>query len=222
MQPRHQRFIVLLAVFALHAAIIAFFLMYATTTTPKQEPATTIALIAVDAERPAAAQPPPPALPAKIAKTFVPIVEISIPAESESDAPAGASAACSTISLILDALLLNPAAIEAVRNAPPEARSVADAIAIWNVGWAPTTLAPSDPLFVVRASIERSLWNVADNCLDEVVAGPRLIPIPDASGERTIFLVFGSGSWNWRSLLTDPPLVNSQSEAAVSTYPEAP
>ncbi len=204
-QPRHQRFAVLAAVFVVHAVMIAFLLLHSTIKSQDVEPARTVALIAIDAERPAAAKPPPPALPAKVADTFVPVTELSIPADSESNSPAGASAACATLSVVLETLLLDPIAVDAIRNAPPESRSIADAIVIWNVGWAPTALTHLDPLFVVRTAIERSLSGVADSCLDEPVAGPRLVPIPDASGSRTIFVVLGSGNWTWRALLSPPP-----------------
>ncbi len=189
--------------------MIALLLQQAAEMTPPVE-ATSIAMIAIDADKPAAAKPPPPSIPAKVADTFVPVTELSIPEESESDAAAGASATCSTVDLVREALLLDLAAIEAIRNAPPETRSIADAVVLWNMGWAPATLTERDPLFVVRAAIERRLSAVPENCLDETVAGPRLVPITDASGLRTIFLVFGSGDWTWRALLSPSPLPGAQ------------
>lgn len=191
----------LATVFALHVALIALFLQKSVKVAAVVEP-TTIAIMALAAERPAAAEPPPPTLPAKLADTFKPLVELSIPAESETDSPAGASGVCSTPKMVLDALLLDPAALDAIRRAPPETRSVADAIVIWNEGWSPAALAPDTPLFNVRVTIERSLSTVIDGCLDEPLVGPRLFPVPDAGGTRTIFVVFGSGNWTWRALLT--------------------
>jgi hypothetical protein len=195
---------ILTSVVAIHAALIALLLQQAAKV-DRPVPATSIAMIAIDAERPAAAKPPPPSPPAKVADTFVPVTELSIPDDSQSDAPAGASAACSTLDKVREGLLLDAVAVDAIRNAPPETRSIADAVVIWNVGWAPSALTRVDPLFVVRAAIERDLASVPDNCLDEAVAGPRLLPIPDASGQRTIFIVFGSGVWTWRALLSPPP-----------------
>ena len=214
--PRHQRVAVLGTVFALHAALIFLFLWQSVEVTPVVEQ-TSIAMIAVDADRPAAAKPPPPTLPAKLADKFKPVNEFSVPAVSESDAPAGASGVCSTLAVVLDALLLDAAAIDAIRSAPPDARSVADAIVIWNEGWAPPALTPDAPLAVVRATIEKSLSTVTDSCLDEPVPGPRLGPIPDAGAGRTTFLVFGSGTWTWRALLTSPaiPTANGAVPAAI-------
>ena len=218
-QLQHQRIAVLAAVSVLHAVLIAFFLLYSTIEPQQVEPTATVALIAIDAERLAAAKPRPPALPTKVADTFVPVTELSIPAESESNSPAGASTVCATLGAILETLLLDTVAVEAIRSAPPEARSIADAIVIWNVGWAPTALTDLDPLFVVRTTIERSLSGVADGCLDEAVTGPRLVPIPDASGSRTIFVVFGSGNWTWRALLGPPPLPGTEGVVPVSVPP---
>ncbi len=203
--PRGRKFTVLASVIALHAAMIALLLQRAAKVEPPL-PATSIAMIAVDAERPVAAKPPPPSPPAKVADTFVPVTEISIPDDAESDAPVGTSAVCSTVEKVREGLMLDAVAVGAIRNAPPETRSVADAVVIWNVGWAPSALTQADPLFVVRGAVERNLAGVPDNCLDEPVAGPRLVPIPDASGSRTIFVVFGSGSWTWRALLSPSPL----------------
>ncbi len=200
--PRRQRVAVLATVFALHAALFALFLLQRPGTISPEVKRTTVAMVAIDAEQPAAAKPPPPSLPAKLADTFNPVVEFSIPADSDSDAPAGASGVCSTMGMVLDTLLLDPAALDAIRRAPPETRSVAEAIVIWNEGWNPAALELAAPLGLVRVNIEKSLSAVDEGCLDEPVAGPRLLPIPDAAGTGTIFLVFGSGNWTWRALLT--------------------
>lgn len=196
-------------VFALHAVVIAFFLFQRSASPAAEVKPRSIALVSIAAERPAAAKPPPPALPAKLADTFEPVVEFSIPSETESDAPAGASGACSTTDVVLTGLRLDPIAVDAIRRAPPEMRSVADAVVIWNEGWNPATVALDSPLVSVRANLERSLATVPQHCLDEPVAGPRLLPIPDASGTTTIFLVLGSGTWTWRALLVPSAIPGS-------------
>lgn len=198
---RRQQIAVLATAVALHAVLIALFFQQSVKVAPVVKP-TSVAIVALDAERPVAAKPPPPTLPAKLAETFKPLIEFSFPVDSESDSPAGASGVCATPQVVLDALLLDPAALAAIRSAPPETRSVADAIVIWNEGWSPAALAPHTPLFSVRVTMEQSLSAVIDGCLDEPVVGPRLLPVPDAGGTRTIFLVFGSGNWTWRALLT--------------------
>ena len=202
--PRRHRFAVLATVTVLHAAMLALFLTHRRAAQYPLARSTAIALIAVNAEQPAATKPPPPALPAKLADTFKPLVEFSLPAETESDAAAGATGVCSTQSAVLDALLIDPAARDAIREAPPEARSISDAIVIWNEAWNPIVVDIAAPLYRVRDIVERTLIRVTPACLDEPITGPRLLPIPDASGMRTSFIVVGSGVWTWRALLILP------------------
>ena len=203
---------------ALHAALITLFLQKSVKVAPVVKPAS-VAIVALDAERPAAAKPPPPTLPAKLADTFKPLAEFSIPVDSESDSPAGASGVCSTPQAVLDALLLDPAALAAIRSAPPETRSVADAIVIWNEGWSPAAIVPDAPLFNVRVTVERTLSAGIDGCLDAPVVGPRLLPVSDAEGTRTIFLVFGSGNWTWRALLSPPASLETNSTSPAPLRP---
>lgn len=148
------------------------------------------------------AKPPPaPAQPSKPEFQLVPQQAASASLKSAS-AAASPGTACGTLELVMAALLEDPAAISAVRNAPPEARSIADAIVIWNAEWSPAAGTIEAPLGAARAAISRSLATVPDPCLDEDVAGPRLLPI--SVGDGTTFLVVGSGMWRWRGLLIDP------------------
>ena len=215
---RRQRISVLTGVFALHAALLTFVMQQSVEVAPLVKPMV-VAMIALEAERPAAAQPPPPSLPAKLADTFKPLFKLSIPAESESDSPSGASGVCSTPAVVHDALLFDPEAMAAIRNAPPETRSIADAVVIWNEGWSPAALASNGPLAVVRATIELSLSTVPDFCLDEPVAGPRLVPIPDAGATRTIFLVIGSGHWTWRQVVASSAIPATGGAVPVANTP---
>lgn len=198
--PR-QRVAVLAAVVALHAGLMGLFVLQRSAAIGPPIKPSLITVVAIAAERPAAARPPPQRMPAKLAETFEPVVEFAIPTDTPSDAPAGPTGACSIPAGVLAALLADAAAVDAIRHAPPEARSIAQAIVIWNNGWSPYTANPGSPLSAPRATIERSLAAAPDGCLDEPVTGPRLIPIADGTGTGTIFLVFGSGNWTWRALL---------------------
>lgn len=215
--PRTQRIAVLATVVVLHAAFFTLLLIRATPEPTEIKP-TTIAVVALAAERPAAAKPPPPSLPAKVADTFNPVIEFSIPDQVESDAPAGATGACSTLGVVLDGLLIDPLAVDALRRAPPDTRSIAEAVVMWNEGWSPAANEPVAPLWLVRANIERTLASVDGACLDEPVPGPRLLPIPDASGTGTMFVVLGSGVWTWRALI-NPPMVPALDGKPTPTVP---
>lgn len=207
--PRRQRIAVLGTVTILHAAMLALFLAQRHASQPPVVSSDAIALVAVNAEQPAAAKPPPPMLPAKKADTFKPVIEFSLPAEIESDAPSGATGACSPERAVLDALLADANARDAIREAPQEARSVSDAILIWNGAWNPVLIDVSTPLYRVRYIVERTLQRLTPACLDQPVTGPRLLPLPEADGVRTSFIVIGSGVWTWRTLLELPPLAGT-------------
>ncbi len=114
----------------------------------------------------------------------------------------GAAGGCATFDLVVKSLTAEPTVVAGVVSTPPERRSIAGAVVIWNAGWSDTASAPGEPLGPARVVIEQNLRSVPDMCLDEPVAGPRLVPIPE--GDRTMFLAIGSGNWTWRQLLTDP------------------
>ena len=203
-QPRYQRFAVLAAVFALHLAAILILLLQRASSPEEIAKPATIALVSLDAERPATAEPPPPTLPSKVADTSEPVAVVSVPGEGQEDAVAGATMVCAPHAALLEALLRDPGLVDIIRRAPPETRSVADAIVMWNDGWSPTAVGVGSPLELVRVNVEQSLAKIEARCLDEPVAGPRMLPIPDGTGNGAVFLVFGSGNWTWRSLVPTP------------------
>ena len=219
--PRRQRIASLSAVFALHAIFVALLVRQHERAAPPLEP-TSIAMVSINAERPAAGKPPPPALPAKIPKTFRPIVEVSVPAEVESNALAGTSSACSTIGAVLDGLVLDPTILVSLRAAPPDTRSISGAVMMWNEGWIPAALTPDAPLWAVRANVEATLTKVPDACLDEEIIGPRLLPIPETSGNSTLFVVLGSGSWMWRQMISPPSALAAEADAPFQDLTDRP
>ncbi|MEO7366214.1 MAG: hypothetical protein ABIW03_07855 [Sphingomicrobium sp.] len=193
-----ERLGALTAVLVLHALALALVLMHRNSA---QRPATGGPLHTVMLEAAAAEQspPPPPTLPSKIVREVRPETQLAVSTEAAADPIAGPPGGCGTAERVRLAILADPAAIQSVLLAPPETRSIADAIVIWNVGW--STVADTDiaPLVAARLAVERSLASVESACLDEPVAGPRLIPIPAQAG-MTTFLVFGSGNWTWRNV----------------------
>ena len=65
---------------------------------------------------------------------------------------------------------------------------------------------------------KRELRELAEwNATDEPIAGPRLIPVPD--GERTMFVVLGSGAWTWRQLVSDPDPAQELLPDAIKSKP---
>ncbi len=160
----------------------------------------TMSLISIAPEA-AQGKPPPPVLPSKVAGPKRIVSRDDFSAELD-PTPLGAAGGCATFDLVVKSLTAEPIVVAGVVSTPPERRSIAGAVVIWNAGWSDTASAPGEPLGPARVVIEQELRSVPDMCLDEPVAGPRLVPIPE--GERTMFLAIGSGNWTWRQLLTDP------------------
>jgi hypothetical protein len=198
-----ERLGVLTSVIAVHLCVILLVILHRTTAEIPDPKATAITAFAVEAQRPTSTNPPPPALPSRQAIKVKPVPAFSTDVDAVTDDAAGASTSCSTAAAILDALLLDPVAVQQIRDFPPETRSIAGAVVIWNEDWAPAAASSDTVLGSVRGRVEQVLASSPDPCLDEAVAGPRLLPIPDGH-DGTIFLVIGSGNWRWRALLSSP------------------
>lgn len=72
---------------------------------------------------------------------------------------------------MLDGLLLDPTLLVVVGAAPPEMRSIAGAVLMWNEGWLLATLSPEAPLWSVRVNVEATLTTVSEGCLDKEIVG---------------------------------------------------
>ena len=198
--PRSQRFAALSIAVVAHLGMFALFMSMGPRSPMVAVPTGAMSLIALAPPAPPG-KPPPPVMPSKMAgsKPIVAQESFSVDQESLLLAEGGG---CSTLDLVAKSLRAEPAAVAGVARTPPEDRSVAGAVVIWNAGWSETASAPAEPLGPARIVIEQNLRSIPDTCLDEPVAGPRLVPMPE--GDRTIFLAIGSGNWTWRQLLTDP------------------
>ena len=161
-----------------------------------------MALISLGTPAKPQSRPPSPVLPSKVARESVVLAPPSAASESQ-PGDAAAQPGCSTLDQIGKLLNADPVAVAAVLGAPPENRSIADAVIVWNAGWSEIARDPAAPLGPARALLERSLEAVPDDCLAEEVVGPRLVPVV-AGENRMMFVVIGSGTWRWSDLLLDP------------------
>jgi hypothetical protein len=110
---------------------------------------------------------------------------------------AGVDEPCDLATALANDLRQAPAAQRALLAVPASARSVADAIMMWDGQWPGDTQAGGKAL--LRALIEREIAAARSRCLDEINHGPHLFLVP-ASG-TTVAIVVGSGEWRWRDLL---------------------
>ena len=198
--PPSQRLTLLAAAAALHLGLLALLLSAGWLPAVPVQPLASMTTMTIARDR-GSARPPPTTLPSRLAQPQRLFREIQFsdqPDASVQDAAGG----CAPLPLIAKALVADPAALAAVLGAPPENRSIADAVVLWNAGWTTAASTPGTPLAPARSVVEQSLLALPDSCLDEPIAGPRLVPVAD--GDRTMFMVIGSGNWTWRQLLDDP------------------
>lgn len=201
-QEPAQRAVVLTGVFAVHVGLLLLVLSARgaeSPLSPLRESA--LSVISIPAAAPSPAPPPPPTLPSRVADTNRPLSETPPTIESDPNSTASPGGGCATLDSVSKALLVDPSALTAILAAPPETRSVADAIVLWNEGWSAAAPEVDGPLSPVRAAVKAVLEKVDRGCLGEEIVGPRLIPIP--AGERTTFIVIGSGKWSWSALLLE-------------------
>ena len=200
--PRSERATIFACAAALHLGLLALLVSAGSLSPAPAKPSAAMTMIAMTPDR-ATGRPPPPALPSRIAEPQRVLRDLMFSDQPDASA-SGAAGDCAALPLITQALVADPGALAAMLAAPPEVRSIADAVVLWNGGWAPAASTPDAPLAPARAAIELGLRALPDACLDEKIAGPRLIPIAD--GDRTMFIAIGSGNWSWRQLVEDPAL----------------
>lgn len=205
---KSQRIGVLVSVVVLHLGLFIAFLASKGAATPPVVKSGAMSLIAINAEVPAQRSTSPPRLTSKLVNQIRKMSAAAANVAPDSAATSAPAGQCGTLDLVTRAIVADPVAVAAVIDAPPETRSIAEAIVMWNAGWSNFATSAESPLNPTRLVVEQSLASVEDLCLDEPIAGPRLIPIPVADSQRTMFLVFGSGNWTWRELLATPAPVD--------------
>jgi hypothetical protein len=200
-----ERVAALVAVILLHAIAFAILLYHRWPMQPASQPSGALTVVSLSAA-PAAPVPrpiPPPIMPAKIRELVEEVAAEQVSQETGEAAVGTPGPGCTTLELVRNAILADPAAVQSVLNAPPETRSIAEAVVLWNAGWSDSAGSPESPLMPTRTAVEKSLGSVEQHCLDETIAGPRLVPIPAGTG--TMFVVFGSDTWTWRDVIEESP-----------------
>ena len=164
-------------------------------------------------QRPAAARSPPEK--AEVVRPE-PLVELPVEppiaaaAEVVGAAPSakGAGGGCDLVETVRQAITADVEVRAALARIAPEARSVANAVPLWNARWAdPAVLGGTAVLEPIRRGIVASVRAAPPECLPGEVAGPRFIAVEDPGG--TIVLVLGSGRWTWAQLLAEDAAVSA-------------
>ena len=145
----------------------------------------------------------PPANVHKAAPITLPSVSAIAAAAANSADSAVVGSGCSIAGKVGDAITHDPAALAQLAELPPEMRSGADAVFIWNGEWligsgaspisdSPGMVTIDNPL---QKTIESAVASAATECRAAPMTGPAFIAVQE--GTRTTMLVIGSGVWRW-------------------------
>lgn len=175
-----------------HVAVIAVLLQpgaRAATPAPPAMVVTAIPAPGVIAE--VARAPVMPEIPPQVA-----IPEFTVAA----DEVAVTSGPCALTANVQAALQRSADARHAVARIPRGARSVSNALLLWDGAWAaPSSVGGDATLGPIRATVEAEVRAAPAACRNETVVGPRLIVVADPA--VPVVLAFGSGQWSWEKLL---------------------
>lgn len=127
------------------------------------------------------------------------LIEAAPPATGSGDGEG-----CSVSSAVSAALIADKDAMAELAALPPEVRSDADAVMLWNGAWldvdpeAQAQMA-SSPIPALKRVVRDAVLALPVKCQIVETTGPQLIPIPEPG--RTTMVVIGSGVWRWANLL---------------------
>ena len=132
----------------------------------------------------------------------LPIAETAAAAGEMHAAPSTSTASvdCGLAIDVGQAIEHDAAAIAELDALPPGTRSPADAVMLWNGQWLDLGSVTTEPMpGPLRGAIEQVIGIAPAECLSQQFVGPQFIPV--ATGNRTVMVVLGSGTWHWRDLL---------------------
>lgn len=220
-RERAQRGGLLLVIAALH--VLAILWLATRSVVVLREAEAVISLIDIAAPPGGTTGRAPPKPPESAVEPVSPVIIARSPLPATSAAPAVASPSasggglipggCALAQAVGDTVLADAAAMAELEALPPQARTQADAVMLWDGRWqspgavssstlpGPVTLGATegitdDPL---RSLVEQVIRGAPAECREATVNGPQFIALPGPS--RTTILVIGSGQWRWADLL---------------------
>lgn len=207
-----RRAVLLLTIMALHLLLIVWLASNPPLTEIMRPAAVSVFTVLPLSERDTSARPvqkrvvplatPVPVLPAP---GRLPTAEAA-PLSSGATATVSAGAAaggCALAQNVGEAIGKNPAAMAEIDGLPPDVRTSADAIMLWDGQWLDPGVTPADiKIGVLRQAVEQVVADAPAECRNAEATGPQFIPVPE--GDRTLMIVIGSGTWHWADLIASP------------------
>lgn len=109
---------------------------------------------------------------------------------------------CALGAWLQTALQNNPSVQAALSEVPRSARSVANAVMLWNGHWAEPTASAAKGMAQIRALVVAGISAAPASCQTQQIKGPVLMTIGNEA-DVTILAV-GSGQWRWQDLTVAP------------------
>ena len=114
-------------------------------------------------------------------------------------AAAASGQACQLTSWLQTALQNDPQVQTALSLIPRPAKSVANAVMIWDGGWVDAPRGASVGVGAVRMALLSGIRSAPAACQTQTIRGPELMTL--ANGADTTVLAVGAGQWRWIDLV---------------------
>lgn len=141
-------------------------------------------------------RPDPTAEPIDLGKPVGVEVAASVAAAAAS---ASQGDPCALGEWLQNALQTDPAVQAALADVPRSARSVANAVMLWNGSWPQPSAEAAAGMTSIRAIVMAGVASAPVNCQVQPIIGPVLITVGDDA--NATILAVGSGNWRWQDLL---------------------
>ena len=106
---------------------------------------------------------------------------------------------CQMSQWLQQALQADPQVQAALMGVPRPARSVANALMLWDGDWIEPRMQVGQSVAAVRAALMAGIRAAPRACQDQPVRGPELLTLTEGAG--VTILAVGSGEWRWADLL---------------------
>ncbi len=131
-------------------------------------------------------------------------VALSVAAASGAGAPA-----CHLTEWLQHALQADPQVEAALLIIPRPARSISNALMLWDGSWVEVQLTADAGVAAIRSAVVSGIRAAPVSCRTQFIRGPEFMTL--TSGSDTTVMAIGSGEWRWEDLLSPLPGVTSAS-----------
>lgn len=120
---------------------------------------------------------------------------------AENRAAAGGGGGCQLARTLQGDLQADAAVQTSLTAVPRDARSVSNAIMLWDGDWVAVKTLPGGDVGPLRRTLLQHVRAASPSCLEQTMSGPLFLMIEGEGG--TTFLTVGSGRWRWADLMAD-------------------